>query len=75
LCSGLDQRRRSCCTPTGPARHAPAASSSPLQTAAAFALVSADLQAGLETLWAELQRHVAGQLHDDVALLLIEHSR
>ena len=47
----------------------------PLQTAAAFALVSADLEAGLETLWAELQRHVAGQLHDDVALLLIEHSR
>jgi sigma-B regulation protein RsbU (phosphoserine phosphatase) len=44
----------------------------PLQTAAAFALVSADLQAGLESLWAELQRHVAGQLHDDVALLLIE---
>jgi sigma-B regulation protein RsbU (phosphoserine phosphatase) len=47
----------------------------PLQTAAAFALVSADLEAGLESLWAELQRHVAGQLHDDVALLLIEHSR
>jgi phosphoserine phosphatase RsbU/P len=47
----------------------------PLQAAAAFALVSADLEAGLETLWAELQRHVAGQLHDDVALLLIEHSR
>jgi phosphoserine phosphatase RsbU/P len=47
----------------------------PLQTAAAFALVSADLQAGLETLWAQLQRHVAGQLHDDIALLLIEHSR
>ena len=47
----------------------------PLQTAAAFALVSADLQAGLESLWAELQRHVAGQLHDDIALLLIEHSR
>jgi sigma-B regulation protein RsbU (phosphoserine phosphatase) len=47
----------------------------PLQTAAAFALVSADLEAGLETLWAELQRHVAGQLHDDIALLLIEHSR
>ena len=47
----------------------------PLQTAAAFALVSADLQAGLETLWAELHRHVAGQLHDDIALLLIEHSR
>ena len=46
----------------------------PLQTAAAFALVSADLEAGLETLWAELQRHVAGQLHDDVALLLIEQS-
>jgi sigma-B regulation protein RsbU (phosphoserine phosphatase) len=46
----------------------------PLQAAAAFALVSADLEAGLETLWAELQRHVAGQLHDDVALLLIEHS-
>jgi len=45
----------------------------PLQAAAAFALVAADLQAGLETLWAELQRHVAGQLHDDVALLLIEH--
>jgi hypothetical protein len=43
--------------------------------AAAFALVAADLEAGLETLWAELQRHVAGQLHDDVALLLIEHSR
>jgi len=39
--------------------------------AAAFALVAADLEAGLET-WAELQRHVAGQLHDDVALLLIE---
>ena len=47
----------------------------PLQTAAAFALVSADLEAGLESLWAELQRHVAGQLHDDVALLLIEQSR
>jgi phosphoserine phosphatase RsbU/P len=47
----------------------------PLQTAAAFALVSADLQAGLESLWAELQHHVAGQLHDDVALLVIEHSR
>jgi phosphoserine phosphatase RsbU/P len=47
----------------------------PLQAAAAFALVSADLEAGLESLWAELQRHVAGQLHDDVALLLIEHSR
>jgi phosphoserine phosphatase RsbU/P len=47
----------------------------PLPTAAAFALVSADLQAGLETLWAELHRHVAGQLHDDIALLLIEHSR
>ena len=46
----------------------------PLQTAAAFALVSDDLEAGLESLWAELQRHVAGQLHDDVALLLIEHS-
>jgi serine phosphatase RsbU (regulator of sigma subunit) len=46
----------------------------PLQTAAAFALVSADLEAGLESLWAELQRHVAGQLHDDVALLLIERS-
>jgi sigma-B regulation protein RsbU (phosphoserine phosphatase) len=46
----------------------------PLQAAAAFALVAADLQAGLETLWAELQRHVAGQLHDDVALLLIERS-
>jgi phosphoserine phosphatase RsbU/P len=46
----------------------------PLQAAAAFALVSADLEAGLESLWAELQRHVAGQLHDDVALLLIEHS-
>jgi phosphoserine phosphatase RsbU/P len=46
----------------------------PLQAAAAFALVSADLEAGLETLWAELQRHVAGQLHDDVALLLIERS-
>jgi hypothetical protein len=42
--------------------------------AAAFALVSADLEAGLESLWAELQRHVAGQLHDDVALLLIERS-
>jgi hypothetical protein len=38
-------------------------------------LVSADLEAGLESLWAELQRHVAGQLHDDIALLLIEHSR
>jgi serine phosphatase RsbU (regulator of sigma subunit) len=47
----------------------------PLQTAAAFALVSADLEAGLESLWAELQRHVAGQLHDDIALLLIERSR
>ncbi len=47
----------------------------PLQTAAAFALVSDDLEAGLESLWAELQRHVAGQLHDDVALLLIERSR
>jgi Stage II sporulation protein E (SpoIIE) len=46
----------------------------PLQAAAAFALVSADLEAGLESLWAELQRHVAGQLHDDVALLLIERS-
>jgi phosphoserine phosphatase RsbU/P len=46
----------------------------PLQAAAAFALVAADLQAGLETLWAELQRHVAGQLHDDIALLLIERS-
>jgi hypothetical protein len=33
-----------------------------------------DLEAGLESLWAELQRHVAGQLHDDVALLLIERS-
>jgi hypothetical protein len=42
--------------------------------AALFALVAADLEAGLETLWAELQRHVAGQLHDDVALLLIERS-
>jgi serine phosphatase RsbU (regulator of sigma subunit) len=47
----------------------------PLQAAAAFALVSADLEAGLESLWAELQRHVAGQFHDDVALLLIECSR
>ena len=47
----------------------------PLQAAAAFALVSADLEAGLGTLWAELQRHVTGQLHDDVALLLIEHRR
>jgi phosphoserine phosphatase RsbU/P len=46
----------------------------PLQAAAAFALVSADLEAGLDTLWVELQRHVAGQLHDDVALLLIERS-
>jgi serine phosphatase RsbU (regulator of sigma subunit) len=46
----------------------------PLQAAAAFALVSADLEVGLESLWAELQRHVAGQLHDDVALLLIERS-
>jgi hypothetical protein len=46
----------------------------PLQAAAAFALVSADLQAGLGSLWAELQRHVAGHLHDDVALLLIERS-
>jgi phosphoserine phosphatase RsbU/P len=46
----------------------------PLQAAAAFALVSAGLEAGLESLWAELQRHVAGQLHDDVALLLIERS-
>jgi phosphoserine phosphatase RsbU/P len=42
----------------------------PLQAAAAFALVSADLEAGLDTLWVELQRHVAGQLHDDVALLI-----
>ena len=47
----------------------------PLRAAAAFALVSADLQAGLESFWAELQRHVAGHLHDDVALLLIERSR
>jgi sigma-B regulation protein RsbU (phosphoserine phosphatase) len=47
----------------------------PLQAVAAFALVSADLEAGLESLWAELHRHVAGQLHDDVALLLIEHRR
>jgi len=46
----------------------------PLQAAAAFALVSADLEVGLESLWAELQRHVAGQLHDDVALLLLERS-
>ena len=46
----------------------------PLQAAAAFALVTADLEAGLESLWAELQRHVAGQLHDDIALLLIERS-
>jgi phosphoserine phosphatase RsbU/P len=46
----------------------------PLQAAAAFALVSADLEAGLESLWAELQRHVAGQLHDDVALLLVERN-
>jgi sigma-B regulation protein RsbU (phosphoserine phosphatase) len=46
----------------------------PLHAAAAFALVAADLQAGLETLWADLQRHVAGQLHDDIALLLIERS-
>jgi len=46
----------------------------PLQAATAFALVSADLDAGLEALWAELQRHVAGQLHDDVALLLVERS-
>jgi phosphoserine phosphatase RsbU/P len=46
----------------------------PLQAAAAFALVNADLEAGLESLWVELQRHVAGQLHDDVALLLIERS-
>ena len=46
----------------------------PLRAAAAFALVSADLEAGLESLWAELQRHVAGQLHDDVALLLVERS-
>jgi phosphoserine phosphatase RsbU/P len=46
----------------------------PLQAAAALALVSADLEAGLDTLWVELQRHVAGQLHDDVALLLIERS-
>jgi sigma-B regulation protein RsbU (phosphoserine phosphatase) len=46
----------------------------PLQAAAAFALVSADLEAGLDSLWAELQRHVAGQLHDDVALLLVERS-
>jgi hypothetical protein len=42
--------------------------------AALFALVADDLEAGLETLWAELQRHVDGQLHDDVALLLIERS-
>ena len=47
----------------------------PLLTVAAFALVSDDLEAGLESLWAELQRHVAGQLHDDIAQLLIEHSR
>jgi serine phosphatase RsbU (regulator of sigma subunit) len=46
----------------------------PLQAAAAFALVSTDLEVGLESLWAELQRHVAGQLHDDVALLLVERS-
>jgi hypothetical protein len=45
-----------------------------LQAAAAFALVSADLGAGLESLWAELQRHVVGHLHDDVALLLLERS-
>jgi sigma-B regulation protein RsbU (phosphoserine phosphatase) len=32
----------------------------PLQAAAAFALVSADLEAGLASLWAQLQRHVAG---------------
>jgi hypothetical protein len=31
-------------------------------------------QRRLESLWAGLQRHVAGQLHDDVALLLIEHA-
>jgi phosphoserine phosphatase RsbU/P len=46
----------------------------PLQAVAAFALVSADLEVGLESLWAELQHHVAGQLHDDVALLLVERS-
>jgi serine phosphatase RsbU (regulator of sigma subunit) len=46
----------------------------PLHAAAAFALVSADLEAGLDALWAELQRHVAGQFHDDVALLLVERS-
>jgi serine phosphatase RsbU (regulator of sigma subunit) len=46
----------------------------PLHAAAAFALVSADLEVGLESLWAQLQRHVAGQLHDDIALLLIERS-
>jgi serine phosphatase RsbU (regulator of sigma subunit) len=46
----------------------------PLQAAAAFALVSADLEAGLESLWAELQHHVVGHLHDDVALLLLERS-
>ncbi len=63
----------SCCTPTGPARRA-GGGFFPLQAAAAFALVSADLEAGLESLWAELQRHVAGHLHDDVALLLVERS-
>lgn len=47
----------------------------PLQAAAAFTLASADLEAGLDALWAKLQRHVAGHLHDDVALLLVERSR
>jgi hypothetical protein len=28
----------------------------------------------LESLWGELQRHVAGHFNDDVALLLIERS-
>jgi hypothetical protein len=46
----------------------------PLQTTAAFALVTADPEAGLEPLWAQLQRHIAGQLHDAVALLLVERS-
>ena len=59
----------------GPGARGSAAGSSRCRPRRAFALVSDDLEAGLESLWAELQRHVAGQLHDDVALLLIEHSR
>jgi sigma-B regulation protein RsbU (phosphoserine phosphatase) len=47
----------------------------PLQAVAASTLAGADLEADLDTLWAELQRHVAGQLHDDVALLLVERGR